>query len=237
MKKLRSTYVHRGDAIRRRNRIKKAFAVIGVVGAALFVIANRQPSTPTAEAAVDAGATSSFSFGLLGENRRLRMELENAVGEASLLKAQMDRANRIITYSSRYGIPANLTATIFDVALAERVDPELGFRLVELESGFNPRATSRVGAMGLVQLMPSTAIQFDRTATGEKLYDPETNLHIGFRYLRRLIDAYGGNVRLALLAYNLGEDAVDQARREKRNPFEGYNRILLKSYTGSGVTD
>ena len=236
MKKLGSSYVHRGDAIRRRNRIRKAFALVGVVGAALFVIANRQPSPPTAEAAVSS-SSSSFSFGLLGENRRLRQELENAVGEASILKAQMDRANRVMTYSGRYGIPANLSATIFDVALAERVDPELAFRLVELESGFNPRATSRVGAMGLAQLMPSTAIQFDRTAKGERLYDPEANLHIGFRYLRRLIDAYGGSVRLALLAYNLGEDLVDQARREGRNPFDGYNRILLKSYTGSGVTD
>jgi soluble lytic murein transglycosylase-like protein len=237
MKKLRSTYVHRGDAIRRRNRIRNLLAIVGVVGAALLVIANRRPSPATAEAAAVSGASSSFSFGMIGENRRLRQELENAMGDAALLRAQIDRANRIIEFSGRYAITANLAATIFDVALTERVDPELAFRLVKLESDFNPRAVSRVGAIGLVQLMPSTAVQFQRGVTREELYDPKTNLRIGLRYLRRLIRAYDGDVRLALLAYNVGEAEVDQARRLGKNPLDGYNRILIKSYTGTGVSD
>jgi soluble lytic murein transglycosylase-like protein len=237
MKKLRSTYVHRGDAIRRRNRIKRLLAFVGVASSALFVIANRRPSPAAAEAAAISGSSSTFSFGLLGENRRLRKDLDNAMGEATLLKAQIDRANRVMSFSTRYGIPANLAATIFDVALAERLDPELAFRLVKLESDFNPRAVSRVGAVGLSQLMLSTAVQFDRSVTREKLYDPKTNLRIGFQYLRRLISAYKGNVQLALLAYNLGEDAVDQARRAGKNPLVGYNRILIKAYNGRGVSD
>lgn len=237
MKKLRSTYVHRGDAIRRRSRARRLFAFIGIAGAALLVIANRRPSPATAEAASISGGSSNFSFSLIGENRRLRHELENALGETTILRAQYDRANRIIRFSSQYGIAADLAATIFDVALAERVDPELAFRLVKLESDFNPRAVSRVGAIGLAQLMPSTAIQFERTATREKLFDPETNLRIGFRYLRRLIGLYNGDVRLALLAYNLGEDLVDQARKSGKNPLVGYNRILLKAYSGSGISN
>ena len=236
MNKPRSTYVHRGDAIRRRTRIRRLVAFVGVTGAALLVIANRRPSPATAEAAAVSGG-SSFSFGLLGENQRLRRELENAAGEASLLRAQIERSNRVISFSTRYEIPANLAGTIFDVALTERVDPELAFRLVKLESDFNVRATSRVGAVGLVQVMPSTAVQFDRSITREKLYDPHTNLRIGFQYLRRLIAAYHGNVRLALLAYNVGEDAVDQARRTGKDPLDGYNRILIKSYRGTGVSD
>lgn len=237
MKKLRSTYVHRGDAIRRRNRLRRLIAFVGVAGAALLVIANRRPAPATAEAASFSTGSSGFSFGLMGENRRLRQELENALGEASLVRAQFERASRIIEFSARYRITADLSATIFDVALAEGIDPDLAFQLVQLESDFNPRATSRVGAVGLVQVMPSTAIQFDRTVTRQKLYDPRTNLRIGFRYLRRLIDAYDGNVRLALLAYNLGELQVDLARKAGKNPLDGYNRILLKSYTGTGVSD
>lgn len=237
MKKPSSTYVHRGDAIRRRNRIRSLFAFVGIAGAALLVIANRRPSPTTAEAAAISAGSSGFSFSLIGENRRLRQELENAMGDASLLRAQYDRASRVIDFSSRYGIAANLAATIFDVALAERVDPELAFQLVQLESDFNPRALSRVGAVGLVQVMPSTAVQFERGVTREKLYDPETNLRIGFRYLRRLIGLYGGDVRLALLAYNLGEDLVDQARRSGKNPLDGYKRILIKAYSGTGVSD
>ena len=236
MKRLRSTYVHRGDALRRRNRLRRLLAFVGIAGTALFVIANRRPAPATAEAAAISGS-STFSFGLIGENRRLRQNLENAMGEASLLRAQIDRANRVMNFSTRYGIPANLAATIFDVALAERLDPELAFRLVKLESDFNPRAVSRVGAVGLSQLMLSTAVQFDRTVTREKLYEPRTNLRIGFEYLRRLISAYKGNVQLALLAYNLGEDAVDQARRAGKNPLVGYNRILIKAYNGKGTSD
>src|SRR5438034_3224756 len=237
MKKPRSTYVHRGDAIRRRNRLRRLLAFVGIAGAALFVIANRRPSPATAEAAAMSGGSSTFSFGLLGENHRLRQDLENAMGEASLLRAQIDRANRVMSFSTRYGIPANLAATIFDVALAERLDPELAFRLVKLESDFNPRAISRVGAQGLAQVMLSTAKQFDRTVTREKLFEPRTNLRIGFQYLRRLISYYRGNVQLALLAYNLGEDAVDQARRAGKNPLVGYNRILIKAYNGKGTSD
>ena len=236
MKRPRSTYVHRGDAVRRRNRIRRLFALVGIASAALLVIANRRPSTPTAEAASLSDASSSFSFGIFG-NRGLRKKLENTAGEATLLRAQLARANRVIAFSSDYDIPADLAALIFDVALSERLDPELAFRLVKLESNFNPRAVSRVGAIGLAQLMPSTAILYDRSVTRDDLYKPETNLRIGFQYLRRLIGLYGGDVRLALLAYNIGEAAVDRARAEGRNPLEGYNRILLREYQGTGISD
>jgi hypothetical protein len=236
MKRPRSTYVHRGDVVRRRNRIRSLLALVGIASAALLVIANRRPSTATAEAASISDAPSSFSFGMWG-GRRLRQELDNVTGEATLLRAQLERANRIIRYSSKFDIPADLAATIFDVALSERLDPDLAFELVQLESNFNPRAMSRVGAIGLAQVMPSTAVLYDRTVTRDDLYDPKTNLRIGFQYLRRLIGLYGGDVRLALLAYNVGEAQVDKARAEGRNPLDGYNRILLKQYQGTGVSD
>jgi soluble lytic murein transglycosylase-like protein len=228
--------VHRGDAIRRRNRLRSLVAFVGIAGAALLVIANRKPAPATAEAAPISGESSGF-FSLIGENRRLRQELSNLQGDANLVRAQYDRASRILDYSTRYDISAKLASVIFDVALAERLDPELAFRLVKLESNFNPRAVSRVGAVGLAQLMPSTAVLFDKSVTREKLYDPQTNLRIGFRYLRRLIGQYGGDVRLALLAYNLGEDAVDRARAAGKNPLDGYNRILIKAYNGTGVSN
>lgn len=203
----------------------------------MLVIANRRPAPATAEAASISGSSSGFSFSLIGENRRLRQELENITGEAALLKAQIERANRVIEYSENYGINARLAGVIFDAALAERLDPELAFRMVKLESDFNPRAVSRVGAIGLVQVMPSTAKLFEKSVTREDLFDPETNARIGFRYMRRLIGLYKGDVRLALLAYNLGESRVDAARRAGLNPLDGYNRILLKAYKGSGVSD
>src|SRR5439155_15743891 len=114
-------------------------------------------------------------------------------------------------------------------------NPELAFRLVRLESEFNERATSRVGALGLTQLMPGTAKLYEKGVTADKLFDRDTNLRIGFRYLRVLLDQYKGNVRLALLAYNRGEDAVWRDVRAGVNPGNGYDLWVLKGFKGSGL--
>src|SRR2546427_610476 len=79
---------------------------------------------------------------VLGELRSLTQELEAAQGELAVAKLQLERADAIIEYSSRYGVPADLAAATYDIALAEGVDPVLAFRLVRVESGFNPRAKS-----------------------------------------------------------------------------------------------
>ena len=63
-------------------------------------------------------------------------------GKAALLKLRLDRAEAILAYSSRYQIPADLAGSIYDIALAEGIDPELGFRLVKVESNFRPTARS-----------------------------------------------------------------------------------------------
>ena len=68
----------------------------------------------------------------------------------------------------------------------------------------------------------------------EKLFVPETNLHVGFKYLRTLLDMYKGNVRLALLAYNRGEDAVWRDVRAGVNPGNGYDLSVLQGYKGKG---
>ncbi|HEX6038283.1 lytic transglycosylase domain-containing protein [Longimicrobium sp.] len=143
-----------------------------------------------------------------------------------------------VVFAMRFRISPQLAHTIQDAALAQGLDPELGFRLVRAESNFNPRARSHAGALGYTQLMPYTARWLDRgMTTPERIMQPEANLAAGFRYLRRLIDKYG-DVRLALLAYNRGEGAVDRDLARGRNPENGYTRRVLGTgmdrYRGSG---
>ena len=141
-------------------------------------------------------------------------------------------------YALRYRISPQLAHAIHAAAEAQGLDPDLGYRLVRAESAFNPRARSHAGALGLTQLMPGTARWLDRRmTTPERIMEPDANLAVGFRYLRQLIDKYG-DVRLALLAYNRGEGAVDRDLRRGRDPENGYSRKVLGAggdrYRGDG---
>ena len=138
-------------------------------------------------------------------------------------------------YSTKYAITAGMAGKVFDASLREGIDPELAFRLVRLESEFNEKAVSKVGAVGLTQLMPSTAGLFEKGVSRERLFNGETNLRIGFRYLRTLLDMYKGDVRLALLAYNRGEDAVWRDVKNGVNPGNGYDRWVMQDYKGKGL--
>jgi soluble lytic murein transglycosylase-like protein len=232
MRNLRGTYVHRGDAARRRRRIKQGLLAVCSIAVTTAVIASRKTTTANAEPAVTASRSSMFSF---GDSRKLREDLQNAKGELNLVRAQFERADKIIQYSTKYGIPAGLAGKVFDASLREGIDPELAFRLVRLESEFNERAVSKVGAIGLTQLMPSTAVLYEKGVTREALMRSDLNLRIGFRYLRYLLDMYKGDVRLALLAYNRGEDAVTRDVRHGVNPGNGYDRWVLRDYRGKGL--
>ena len=234
MKNLRGTYVHRGDAYRRRKRLNRTVLALSFLGATAFVLGNRKPAAPRAEAAPVSG--SAFRIDV-ATDRTLTFALDSARGELELVRAQLERAQKVINYSSRYQIGADLAGSIVDVASAEGIDPELAFRLVKLESDFNVRATSPVGAVGLTQVMPSTAKYYVKGITREKLYDPQTNLRVGFRYLRGLVNEYNGDVKLALLVYNRGPVAVAKSRAQGDNPSNGYDRILTKGYRGSGVME
>ena len=111
----------------------------------------------------------------------------------------------------RYDMLLLAKATQYDsiiehAAVAAAVEPNLLRAVIVVESGFNSHAVSKRGAVGLMQLMPATASRFGVSNP----YDARQNVHAGARYLKFLIDRFGHDVRLALAAYNAGEDAVDR---------------------------
>jgi soluble lytic murein transglycosylase-like protein len=102
------------------------------------------------------------------------------------------------------------------VSEAHGVNPMLVRALIEVESGYRPRARSARGAMGLMQLMPSTAREYKI----RNPFEPKANIEGGIRHLKSLIDQFG--VEIALAAYNAGEGAVRKFKgippyRETRN--------------------
>lgn len=85
-----------------------------------------------------------------------------------------------------------------------QVDPQLVHAIIKVESEYDPRAVSRKGAMGLMQLIPATARRFGVA----NAFDPKQNVEGGVTYLRYLLNLFGGDLALSLAAYNAGENAV-----------------------------
>ena len=95
-------------------------------------------------------------------------------------------------------------ALVQDAARAYAVEPALLHAVIAVESRYNPRAVSKKGAAGLMQLMPDTAKRYGVA----DIFDPAQNIRAGARYLRDLMKMFNNDLKLTLAAYNAGEDAV-----------------------------
>ena len=157
----------------------------------------------------------------------------------AVMRAARSAASEVNTYldgraqsqqiANRAFTQADIDAAIDAAAARHNVDPSLVRSVVKVESNFNPNAVSRKGAMGLMQLMPSTA----RSLNVSNPFDPQQNVDAGVRHLRSLLDSYGGNIPLSLAAYNAGAGAVARSAgvphfRETQN----YVRRITNLYNG-----
>ncbi len=115
-----------------------------------------------------------------------------------------------------------LDRIIFHAAVTHQVDPALIKAIILAESGFNPRAVSKRGAMGLMQLMPITVREFGL----DDVFDPAVNIEYGVRYFRKLLDRFDGDVKLALAAYNAGTKYV--LKYKGIPPFKATRKYIAK---------
>ncbi len=207
-----------------------ATQVLMLRGLAVFVASLLLVTTVRALSARSDGSQRGTAYtgtAIVNELSSLRSSLDRTSGELELMQLELERARALLDYSSRYQVPSDLVALIYDTALREGLDPDLAFRLVKVESDFNVRARSTAAAIGLAQVQLRTARFYHAGVTLERLYDPATNLSIGFRYLHDLLGTYQGNLRLALLAYNRGPAKVNQLLGVGREPGNGYAKTVL----------
>jgi hypothetical protein len=165
----------------------------------------------------------------------LSHQLQSARGDAALMRLELERARAIIESSTRYQIPADLAADIHDIALGEGIDPALAFQLVKIESSFRAGARSSMDALGYTQIQLATARFYDADVTEKELFDRETNLRLGFRFLKDLLVRFDHDTHLALLAYNRGPAKVAEIIAGGGNPANGYSDLVLDGYRAPGT--
>ncbi len=167
---------------------------------------------------------------IVREMRGLTEKLQAALGELAMVRLQLERADAVLSYSTKYKIPADLSAAIYDIALSEGIDPSLAFRLVKVESNFISNAKSTASAFGYTQIQLPTARFYEAGLEERHLYERDVNLRLGFRFLKDLLEKYDNDLELALLAYNRGPARVEQILAQGGNPANGYAAAVLKGY-------
>ncbi len=189
-----------------------------LAGLAMLVPFSMAPGSP-------GGTDAAVEESIAPEAVEQALDAVNSAWRDRILHRERIRAAE--QFAVRFRIPVGLSEDIHWAAQKERIDPHLAFRLVRAESSFRSTAVSPVGAIGLTQVMPATANWLVPGTEGEDLLDARFNLRIGFRYLRKLIDTYGGDAELALLAYNRGPGVVDALLDEGLDPDNGYSAMVL----------
>ncbi|MEX1181929.1 MAG: lytic transglycosylase domain-containing protein [Gemmatimonadota bacterium] len=202
-------------------RFRQPLIGLGLAGMALpMVQATSQPEAAEASGP-DAGLAAKTASAEGGSEEQL-------VEQIAATRERQERNAQVREAVDKYAIDPDLAEDIYDIAREENIEPRLAFGLVRTESTFDERAVSHVGARGLTQVMPRTAAWLVPGTKTADLYDRQTNLRLGFRYLDQMIDKYKGNVRLALLAYNRGPGTVDKVLKRGGDPDNGYADKVLR---------
>ena len=129
--------------------------------------------------------------------------------------------------------PAGINQLVEQTANRLQMDPELIRAIVRVESGYNPKAVSSKGAMGLMQLIPATAQRFGVANP----FDPQQNLEGGVNYLKYLMALFGGDLSLSLAAYNAGEHTVQRSGGIPAiSETQDYVRKVRSIYQAGGVS-
>lgn len=152
---------------------------------------------------VDSNGTTHFAQKKLNKNYELLMRTPKQTQPASFGNWTDAPTKRVKIYKVNKKLRQHYHPTIVDIAARHQLEPALLHAVISAESGYNPQAVSRAGAVGIMQLMPGTAKMLGVSNS----YDVLQNMEGGAKYLRLLLDTFN-NKQLALAAYNAGPGAV-----------------------------
>jgi soluble lytic murein transglycosylase-like protein len=212
-------------ASRLRTRLAGLGGLLGgaiVVGTLAAMLTGLSAASAPRDPASSAGAADVSA---------LRDELEDTKGRLALAEVRIDRMTAITKYSGLYKVPADLAGAIYDIALAEGIHPSVGFQLIKVESGFKAGAKSDKGAIGYAQVRLKTARGYDPSLSERDLHDRDTNLRIGFRFLKDMMAQFDQDLQMALVAYNRGPGRVVELMTRGEDPSNGYAQSVLKGVT------
>lgn len=150
---------------------------------------------------VDNGRTKLIYTDIKPSDARYKLYKRDALGSSGS-KPPHRMADCCTKYASF--TRSRYNSHVMSASQETQIEPALIHAVISVESAYNPRAISRAGAVGLMQLMPETA---KRYGVSDRL-DPQQNIHGGARYLRFLMTMFDNNIKLVLAAYNAGEEAV-----------------------------
>jgi soluble lytic murein transglycosylase-like protein len=182
-------------------------------------------------ARVRPGITSPGGAGAQPVRIALGAEGRKIIFNETLAQYARRFAGKLLPVPSLPGLPSDaLEPLILRHASARNLDPRLVRAVIQVESGYNQRARSNKGAMGLMQLMPDTASEL----AVRDPYDADENLRGGTSYLRQMIDAFPASLEMALAAYNAGPGTVERHRGVPPFPDTiDYVRRVMALYQGS----
>jgi hypothetical protein len=185
---------------------------------------------------VDAGGVAHFAPEKVDERYELffrggeSFDTANEVGTPRAVAVPSSSSRKLIAFFEVSPSYKLVKHHLREASRVHNIDYELLKAVIATESGFDPRAVSPKGAVGLMQIMPATAERYGvtgdrKTPLQKKLTDPKVNIKTGARYLRFLIDLFPGRLELALAAYNAGEGAVQRAGNKIPNFRETQNYV------------
>lgn len=173
--------------------------------------------------------------GMVQEVNKVEQQLHET--ETELLECQEGQTQLAAHYSKeyfilrqavKYNINPGLSSKIYKVAKNYDIEPWVLYNLIDVESNYQRTVVSYAGAVGYTQIKPETARIFRPNLKVKELYDADTNLQMGARYLAYLLDRYENDYRRALAAYNAGPTRHERASRTGEYDGSSYARKVFR---------